>query len=601
MDLHFLHVWYPFKQSTMTSWAQLLLIAALSCYSCHGLSPLRSATSNSGRLISRQTRKTKAQINHPPTVTLYSFSPDLQPEPERSQPLLEPYTPTPLVEIETYRVASIPQRPKVIVFGATTSLGRRIVKTLMESKVDVDVVAYVNDYDEWLRGNDGDQFVFANVVQRKGLGASLTVLEGDLIDSQVLNGTSVDESSLEMAEYNSQQLYQAISGSTAVISCLQSSRATNFYTDYLRVPFLRIWNRDVSSWCWDENHPYYIYLSHRRILQEMESEQRSRMITIEMEREKQRRQEEFEKKRSAGEDKRFDSSIAAELRRKRQKLGNVDTYSTSMLFQDLMSRNETMSIPLKSSGVTDRIKFIRISDMNMGRNPWRLGNILTNVFGSTVMRYEDMVDQLLKKSTLVDTVVLRVGDIVKEDRNMNNTSLQLSTSGVVPSPSVVGIDDMSELAAVTSLTKIHDPRYSNSTKSNVENDSMPPPKHFTWAVRWAGQYLQPPQGRRPDGSSSAALCFVKAMQAEEARARQKQIEKKKRETLKLYHGGKQLIRLRKWLKAPWRIKPYALSSVLTVYLTLAAVSWMLVGQTLLEFTTRLKSLNTAQIITKWLS
>ena len=485
----------------------------------------------------------------------------------------------------------------------------------MESKVDVDVVAYVNDYDTWQKGNDGDQFVFANVVQRRELGASLTVLEGDLIDPQVFKNatdtdtttnthTDEDEMNMELAEYNSQQLHQAISGSTAIISCLQSSRATNFYTDYLRVPFLRIWKYNVSSWCFDETHPYYnIYLSHQRILQEMELEQQSRIRTLEMEREKQRRQEEFEKERFAGEDDRFEySSIVSELRRKRQRLGNVDTYSTSMLFEDLMSRNETaMSIPLKSSGVTDRIKFIRISDVNMGRNPWRLGNILTNVFGSTVMRYEDMLDRMLKKSTLVDTVVLRVGEIVKEDRNMNNTSLQLSTGGVVPSPSVVGIDDVSELAAVTSLTKIHDPRYSNSTKFHVDNAPMPPPKHFTWAVRWAGQYLQPPQGRRPDGSSSAALCFVKAMQAEEARARQKQIEKKKREKLKLYQGGKQLIRLRKWLKTPWRIKPYTLSSVLTVYLTLATISWMLIGQTLLEFISRLKQIYTAQIITKWLS
>jgi hypothetical protein len=54
------------------------------------------------------------------------------------------------------------------------------------------------------------------------------------------------------------------------------------------------------------------------------------------------------------------------------------------------------------------------------------------------------------------------------------------------------------------------------------------------------------QGLRPDGSSSAALSFVKAIQSEMARLRQKQIDRMKRDKLKLYHDGQQLIRLRKW-------------------------------------------------------
>ncbi len=51
------------------------------------------------------------------------------------------------------------------------------------------------------------------------------------------------------------------------------------------------------------------------------------------------------------------------------------------------------------------------------------------------------------------------------------------------------------------------------------------------------------------------MSFVKAMQAEMVRARQKKIEKMKTDKLKLYHGGQQLIRLRKWINAPWRVKP----------------------------------------------
>jgi hypothetical protein len=497
----------------------------------------------------------------------------------------------------------------------------------MESKVDVDIVAFVKDSNDWIQ-SQGEEFELANVIQRKDVGPSLTVVECDLISihnvsyatesSQKTNDTK-DETQLgeEWTEYNSQILSQAIEGCTAVISCLGSSRGTNFYTDYLRVPLMRIWRYDVSSWCHDEGHPYYsVYLANKRILKEVEIEQQRRMVAMESERQRLRLDEELEARYSK--DKKEDSSVrlARDLTRKRARFKNdiIDSaYSTSQLFEDISKTNTSM--PLQSAGVRDRIKFIRVSDVNVGKNPWRIGNVLTNVFGSTVMRYEDRIEKLLKKSALLDTVIVRVGEVVKEERNVNTTSLQLSVGGVVPSPSVVGMEDVSELVAVASLTKIHDTRFSEdamqrnhaaNTKSlNYKDKSLllplPPPKHFIWAVRWAGQYLNPPQGLRPDGSSSAALCFVKAMQAEMARARQKQIDKMNREKLKLYHGGKQLIRLRKWLKAPWTVKPYALTSILTVYLTICAFGWMLVGKQLVESMIWIKQLDTARMITKVLS
>ena len=476
----------------------------------------------------------------------------------------------------------------------------------------MEVVAFVKDCNEWF-APDKENKVYANLIQQKGRGASLNVMEGDLLSIENVTYTldglgynkTAEETHLEIYQYNSDQIMAAISECTAIISCLQPFRSTDFYTDYLRVPITRIWNHNVSSWCLDEGHPYYVYLANRRIVQEAEAEQARRQTAIEVERERRRFKEELEERRASTDDSGFDSSIVKELRRKRQRLGKRDTYSTSQLFEDLIARNTSM--PLQSAGLKDRIKFIRIGDVNIGKNPWRLGNVLTNVFSSVTMRYEELSERLLKESALLDTVVLRVGEVVREERNVNNTSLQLSTSGVVPSPSVVGIDDVSELAAVASLTKIHDPRYSGdmqqriSTANAEEDGPLPASKHFTWAVRWAGQHLSPPQGLRPDGSSSAALCFVKAMQAEMARARQKQIDAMKKEKLKLYHGGRQLIRLRRWLKAPWRIKPYALTSILTVYMTLAAVGWMLIGKQVVDLATWLKQLNTAQMITKLLS
>jgi hypothetical protein len=158
---------------------------------------------------------------------------------------------------------------------------------------------------------------------------------------------------------------------------------------------------------------------------------------------------------------------------------------------------------------------------------------------------------------------------------------------------------VAELAVITAITQIHD--NANSSITSSSNVALPPPKHFTWAVRWAGQHLTPPQGLRPDGSSSAALCFVKAMQAELVKSRQKEIEKVKRDKIGLYHGGKQLIRFRKWLKSSWRLKPYALSSALVVYFTIVAMSWYTLGSPLICVTKWMKKLFLQRIVTKLIS
>jgi len=374
------------------------------------------------QIIGCRSTSTSPPVRHKPRshdiFSLCSFSqPSFEPEQLQLSPAeLEPHIPTPLTQVLSSKIGSIPTRPKVVIFGATTSIGLQIVQTLMESKVDVDVVAFIKDYSDWISVNRGEG-MFADVVQRRDIGPTLTVMEGDLIclhqESNSINDDNSTETILDMKEYNDEQLHQAISGSTALISCLQPSRPTNFYTDYFRVPFLRILNFNVSSWCRDEGHPYYVYMANKRILQEAELEQSRRMGVIEFERERRRLEDQLEKQRTK-DDKEYDTRIALELRRKRQRLGKIDTYSTSQLFEDLITTNETMS--LKSAGLKDRMKFIRISDLNVGRNPLRLGNILTNIFGSVMMRYEDMCEKLLKESELIDTIAMRIGDVVRVER-----------------------------------------------------------------------------------------------------------------------------------------------------------------------------------------
>lgn len=232
-------------------------------------------------------------------------------------------------------------------------------------------------------------------------------------DSASRNAT---DDAAEIRECHRRALAEAIAGSTALVSCVGSCCPTNFWTDYIRVPIMRILRRDVSKWCSDRNHPYYVhYLTTRRILEEAEKEQRRREAWMEFERERAKLEEQLEKKRTMHEEKGFESSIAREFERKRHNLGKVDSYYNSVLFVDLMAENNS-TMPLKLAAMTDRIKFIRISDVNVGRNPWRLGNVLANVFRSLVFRYEDMGEKLLKQSQLVDTIVLRVGDVTGEER-----------------------------------------------------------------------------------------------------------------------------------------------------------------------------------------
>jgi hypothetical protein len=144
-------------------------------------------------------------------------------------------------------------------------------------------------------------------------------------------------------------------------------------------------------------------------LEEAETEQLNREKRMEYERELLRQEEKLNRRTMDKEE-----SIALDFRRRRLNLRKIDTYSTSALFEDLRCKNSTM--PLKSADSRDRIKFIQISDVNVGRNPWRLGNVLTNVFRSVAFQYDDMAEKLLKNSKLVDTIVLRIGDVTAEDR-----------------------------------------------------------------------------------------------------------------------------------------------------------------------------------------
>jgi hypothetical protein len=55
--------------------------------------------------------------------------------------------------------------------------------------------------------------------------------------------------------FSTDALRGAISGCTAVISCVGSVRPTNAWTDFIVRPMVRLLRKDVSGWCPDPRHP----------------------------------------------------------------------------------------------------------------------------------------------------------------------------------------------------------------------------------------------------------------------------------------------------------------------------------------------------------
>lgn len=88
------------------------------------------------------------------------------------------------------------------------------------------------------------------------------------------------------------------------MSCLGTRRRTNLWTDFLRVPILRIvLCNNVGKT--DMTHPYYVnYFTTKRILEVAELEQRKREASFE--------------ERTSSERRKRESEIATELKNKRQ-------------------------------------------------------------------------------------------------------------------------------------------------------------------------------------------------------------------------------------------------------------------------------------------
>jgi hypothetical protein len=564
-------------------------------------------------------------------------------------------------------------RPKIVIFGPSGRTGRRILCKLLNSGANVDIVAYTRDpikLEQVLYNNEdlvlGNYVINNNRISndrggdqsnsRNGSGPTLRVVVGDVVSSRqnyqkmkikdtklrglqfvmslflgrsTYNNTTTSMGTIENGDNASLLanndfstkdddddddaiLQDAISGATVLISCLGTRRRTNVWTDFLRVPILRIVRaNNVDKWCSDMTHPYYInYITTKRILEVAEREQRKREVSIELERERlmldeqwnQLRKKEEEEKDDAEEG--FESEIAAGLRKKRQHELYEQHQREKRPMYSSQDRRNVVTMPQggKLLSTSDRIKFIRISHAMVGRNPFRLRNVLNNILWSQVSRYERMGEMVLEESALVDTIVLRPGDMTDEERNINTTSLQLCVDGVVPSPSIVGREDVADIAAILALTKTSSSSATVPEYNYDNNMKFPPPMrlahHWTWAMRWTGQYISPPQGLRPDGQPNAATCFVLSIKEQIERDRKRKL---RMDIMKTYHGGKEVLRLKRWSRRSLSPHMQSLAILLPVYLMLGIISTYLFRPTFIELYSRLSRGTIHQTLMKLLS
>lgn len=289
-----------------------------------------------------------------------------------------PERPT-LAETELIGPPAVPSKPKIVVLGASGKIGSLIVRQLLEmTHLDITVVAFVRDYDKACRVLYDDVLV-ARATRKKG--PQLQIVVGDLVPSEELPGFVDEDEELwaqtaesaakfygnDVEQYDNRDmqpgvneaLQESIKGCTAIISCVGAVRPTNLWSDYLAIPVWRLFRHDVSGWCKDPKHPYYVhYSSTRKVLGFAEREQ---------------------------------------LRRE----------ASAAVFAE-EDETQPKEIP--------RIRFVRISDLCVTQKPWDFIPLVTNALHSMVFRYQDMTERLLEESKVLDTVILRPGDLVDDER-----------------------------------------------------------------------------------------------------------------------------------------------------------------------------------------
>jgi hypothetical protein len=149
-------------------------------------------------------------------------------------------------------------------------------------------------------------------------------------------------------------------------------------------------------------------------------------------------------------------------------------------------------------------------------------------------------------------------------QDVNTTWLQVDSSGQVPSPARVGLEDVAELAIAASMFQAANV---TMTKSKML-PSQVPPLHLTLGVRWVGEELDPypAQGSKRDGMADAHQCMKNVLKED-----LKNVKRKRRRALRsMANIPESILRYATFRRRS--LKPYGVCVAVPVYFFLGLVA-----------------------------
>jgi hypothetical protein len=222
----------------------------------------------------------------------------------------------------------------------------------------------------------------------------------------------------------------------------------------------------------------------------------------------------------------------------------------------------------------EKLRIVRISDHCLAHQAWHIVNVITNIFRSMVFKYQEKCEKLLSSSKLVDTIILRPGDLVDDIRNETTTTMSVDIDGKLPGPVYVGRDDVASLATLAAISaldpivkkrQVHNANGTSVAKgarrarqrSKQKKDKLKP-IHWNVAVGWTGE--------NKNGYENADKCMEYIVK--EQSRREKSIRRKKvvRNVSPIYR-----LLIQPWQKSIQRlrqrsVKPYGLFVLLPMLL-----------------------------------
>jgi hypothetical protein len=487
-------------------------------------------------------------------------------------------------------------KPKIIVLGATGKIGQHIIRNLMSCKQEMNIVAFVRDYDK------ACEVLYEDLIREQNTNSglnknkpTLTLMVMDLVPDSEVAGyekrkkmariqknknrkerrrrkvyknyyeeeyelEEIDDDDDDDDEYDDddddddndsvnskyaqsaakfykedvskydyrrktkdkydiidpyQPLYDAMKNATAVISTIGTVRETIPFVDYIVKPW-RIF-RTADKWCDDPTHPYYVnYMVMKKVLDCAEKEQIRRDNEWKAWEESQAEEDENE---DAGVNNGKDIDTDSDT-------DENDIEIKTAIDIDMNKNIENNKNDKKDKKQGERIRIIRISDLCVANPPWDIVSVFTNIVRSLVFLSQEKCENLLQSSDIVDTIVLRPGDLVNERRvgsdgdsdsdhsfenedekekdfhsenniskdnvNMNvnevNMSLEVDVNGYLPSPSYIGREDVAGLATLASISSL-EPQFKRQQRNN-KNSNNSAAQNITGIIQHEGRQRQ---------------------------------------------------------------------------------------------------------------